>query len=265
MEIDWDLDKQYIFLIEYFVHEAVYAHPLNLAKQPALAFRFLDFPTQILHSREPQKLTFKCGKKCRFAMNPAYLRKGLFENPFYVMLVDATKDNVQILASSSVNISCFTKDNDFLKLASENKQIRRNTVILFDKVRNEVGKIDLTLCISRDSTVPIQKPIIEAEKSEMKIEKIVHEIKEEMPISEPPEIIKKPEPKIMSTIGIQAKIEEKKPNSENENLSNQKSKTVPENKEEKSFKSQKIEKKTISIADMAQQTYCPPAMFFEKK
>ena len=76
------------------------------------------------------------------------------------MLIEAEKTNIQILASCSLKISCFANDNDFLKTEVEGKKYKRNTVMLFDKMHNEVGKIDLTICISRESIRPVDKSVL---------------------------------------------------------------------------------------------------------
>jgi hypothetical protein len=57
---------------------------------------------------------------------------------------------VEILGSASVNIGCFTKDNQFL-MPIQYKNPRRNFVVLFDKMRNKIAKIDMTMCIFRES------------------------------------------------------------------------------------------------------------------
>lgn len=249
--MDWGVDKQYVFVLEYFVHGVVYAHRITAVSKPALAFRFLDFPTQLLSSRENDMLVFKYGKKSRFLMEAAVLRKGLIEHPFYVMLVDARKERTQILASCALKIACFVNDNDFLK--AEDRRVRRNPVALFDKMRNEVGKVDLSLCVYRESATPAAssvqpKFIATAEAGVMTNGELDVRIPSPVKVVQHEAVVTK-ENMSMRNNGVQTQP----PLYE-----------IPKPKREKKPAKRQEHKATISLADMAQQCYCPPAMFFQK-
>ncbi len=283
--INWDLDKQYLFQLEYFVHDFAYVHPISAVKQPALAIRFMDFPTQLLNSRSKSKLLFRCGRRSKFTMNPAYLRKGLFDSPFYVMFIDAVKsrynpattpvfNSVQILASSAVNISCLCKNNDFLNLG-EKKTIRRNVVTLFDKVRNEVGKVDLTLCLSRVSPLPVEVHKVAATAQE-ETQSAPQAGKRSEGATQTVMIIEKaaPQPERLAAAESITKVEAAVATEEfgKENAAGGNRETDHQARSAKKGKEKRMspgsaEKKRAaagSIADLAQQCYCPPAMFFQK-
>jgi len=249
MEIDWGIDKQYVFALEYFVHDILYAHRITAVKRPALAFRFLDFPTQILNSRANDALVFEYGKKSRFLMEPANLRKELIERPFYVMLLDAHKDHVQILASCALKITCFINDNDFLK--TEEKRIRRNTVMLFDNMRNRVGKVDLSLCISRESITPagttIQPKFIDTAEAG-----VVTSGDIEIGIPSPVKIVQNKATVIKENMIARSNATQTLPPPYQ----------PPKPKREK--KVEKEKKKMMTLGEMAKQCYCPPAMFYHK-
>ena len=75
--------------------------------RPAVAIRFLDFPTLIIHGEltNDGRLVFAKGKTTSFKMHSEDLRAALLTKPLYVMFIDATGGNVQMLASSNVNIN----------------------------------------------------------------------------------------------------------------------------------------------------------------
>ena len=63
---------------------------LNVQK-PAIAIRFLDFPTLIIESDILGDGTLKLGKgkNCNFKMHSQDLHSALLSKPFFVMFVDA--------------------------------------------------------------------------------------------------------------------------------------------------------------------------------
>ena len=89
--MDWSIHREQCFILEYLIQEVKYGKNLKHVANPALAVRFLDFPTQIIYSRsiDPSQLVFFSGKKCKFFTNFAILRDSLQELPLYIMLVDA--------------------------------------------------------------------------------------------------------------------------------------------------------------------------------
>ena len=54
------------------------------------------------------------------------LRKALESKPFYVMFIDANTKNVQMLASSNVNISTLADNENFLSEEKADVNLRRN-------------------------------------------------------------------------------------------------------------------------------------------
>lgn len=103
--------------------------------RPAVAIRFLDFPTLILHGELMQdgRLAFGKGKSTSFKMHSEDLRAGLLTKPFYVMFIDASSGNVQMLASSNVNISVLGQKYEFFERETININLRRNYLFLFDQ------------------------------------------------------------------------------------------------------------------------------------
>ena len=60
--------------------------------RPAVAIRFLDFPTLIVHGEllPDGRLIFGKGKSTNFRMHSEDLRAALMTKPFYVMFIDAS-------------------------------------------------------------------------------------------------------------------------------------------------------------------------------
>ncbi len=98
---DERLTGDYLFKFQFFVHECALTKDFfNIAK-PALALRFLDFPTLILDGNplspltligsisQSNQLVFAGGKKCNFKMNSEELREALSNKPFFIMFIDA--------------------------------------------------------------------------------------------------------------------------------------------------------------------------------
>ena len=98
---------EYFFKFQFFVHQLALTKDFFNVARPAVAIRFLDFPTLILHGELMQdgRLSFGKGKSTSFKMHSEDLRAALLTKPFYVMFIDASSGNVQMLASSNINIS----------------------------------------------------------------------------------------------------------------------------------------------------------------
>ena len=75
---------------------------------PAIAIRFLDFPTFVMKARvQGGKLALNTGKKCSFKMHSDDLQGLLLTKPAYVMLVDADPTSTKIIASCTINLKQF--------------------------------------------------------------------------------------------------------------------------------------------------------------
>ena len=118
--------------------------------RPAVAIRFLDFPTLIIHGEltKDGRLAFGNGKSTSFKMHSEDLRAGLLTKPFYVMFIDASSGNVQMLASSNVNVSVLGQKYEFFERETVNVNLRRNYVYLFDQTQREAVKMDVSLGVS---------------------------------------------------------------------------------------------------------------------
>ena len=83
----------YFFKFQFFVHECILLKDFFNIARPAIALRFLDFPTLILEGTLNQstgRLRFSQGKKCNFKMNSEDLGRALQTKPFFVMFIDAS-------------------------------------------------------------------------------------------------------------------------------------------------------------------------------
>jgi hypothetical protein len=125
----------------------------NVTK-PAIALRFLDFPTLILEGQLNQttgRLRFGQGKKCNFKMNSEELAKALASKPFFVMFIDASSNNIQMLASSNVCLQTYASNSEnpeFLQPERPNFNLRRNFIQLYDPMRSEVVRLDVSIGVS---------------------------------------------------------------------------------------------------------------------
>ena len=88
------LTGDYLFKFQFFVHECALTKDFFNVVKPALALRFLDFPTLILDGAVTgsNQLRFTGGKKCNFKMNNEDLREALVNKPFFIMFIDAQPD-----------------------------------------------------------------------------------------------------------------------------------------------------------------------------
>ena len=86
-DFNFSIAAEYNFVFEYFVHEVSYAGAFHPNSIIAVAVRLLDYPTQILYSRDMKEMLFMNGKRCRFQIPFAQFRNILLNYPLYVMLV----------------------------------------------------------------------------------------------------------------------------------------------------------------------------------
>ena len=63
-------------------------------EKPAIAIRFLDFPTLVIPAdlQSDGRLEFRKGKSTCFKMHSDELKSALLNKPFYVMFIDAVTD-----------------------------------------------------------------------------------------------------------------------------------------------------------------------------
>ena len=94
------------------------------------------------------RLAFGNGKSTSFKMHSEDLRAGLLTKPFYVMFIDSSSGNVQMLASSNVNVSVLGQKYEFFERETVNVNLRRNYVYLFDQTQREAVKMDVSLGVS---------------------------------------------------------------------------------------------------------------------
>lgn len=82
---------EYFFKFQFFVHQLTMIRDFYNVKRPAVAVRFLDFPTLVIQGElmPDGRLQFEKGKSTSFKMHSEDLRKGLLNKPFFVMFIDA--------------------------------------------------------------------------------------------------------------------------------------------------------------------------------
>ncbi|CDW82200.1 UNKNOWN [Stylonychia lemnae] len=74
-------------------------------------------------------------------MNSEDLKTALTQKPFFVMFVDAQPNN-------NVSLLLFAQDQAYFEVETQNLNLRRNYLYLFDNLKNEVMKLDSTIGIS---------------------------------------------------------------------------------------------------------------------
>lgn len=143
-----------IFLYEFFVFELYTPKEIfKTLKQPLLAFRLLDFPTQTIEGNINETkgtVLFNQGKSCFFEMEIHNLKECLTNEPLYVMFVDMNYGDMRILGSSRVNISIFAYDNFVQYSGHTPPQPRRNILKLFDNDATNVAEFEIALLIRRE-------------------------------------------------------------------------------------------------------------------
>ena len=83
----------YFFKFQFFIHECQLLKDFYNVHKPAVALRFLDFPTLIMEGQLNQttgRLRFTQGKKCNFKMNSDDMQRAIISKPFFVMFIDAS-------------------------------------------------------------------------------------------------------------------------------------------------------------------------------
>jgi hypothetical protein len=78
------------------------------------------------------RLSFGKGKSTSFRMHSEDLKAGLLTKPFFVMFIDSNPKDVQMLASSNVNINVLATNYEFFERETANVNLRRNYLFLFD-------------------------------------------------------------------------------------------------------------------------------------
>ena len=83
---------EYFFKFQFFVHQIALTKDFFNVGKPAIAIRFLDFPTLIIHGElmPDGRVAFGKGKSTNFRMHSEDLRAALLTKPFYVMFIDAS-------------------------------------------------------------------------------------------------------------------------------------------------------------------------------
>ena len=107
-------------------------------------------------------LRFDNGKKCNFKMHSEDLRNSLMSKPFFAMFVDATSQNVIMHASANISIGVYGQNYEFFEDEKLNWNLRRNYISLFDNMKNEVMRLDVSIGISlcnRDETTRLQSQL----------------------------------------------------------------------------------------------------------
>jgi hypothetical protein len=101
----------YYFNFQFFAHEISVGKDFTNVRYPAIAIRFLDFPTLLIRAsiNKGGRLGLEVGKKCSFKMNSDDLSSCLVSKPAYVMFVDADPKNTSILASCTLSLSLFSR------------------------------------------------------------------------------------------------------------------------------------------------------------
>ena len=81
---------EYFFKFQFFVHNVNLIKDFFDVTRPAIAIRFLDFPTLVIHGDllPDGRLSFNKGKSTTFHMHSEDLKPALENKPFYVMFID---------------------------------------------------------------------------------------------------------------------------------------------------------------------------------
>jgi hypothetical protein len=84
---------EYLFKFQFFVHDCNLLKDFFNIGKPAIAIRFLDFPTLIIEGQiqSTGRIKFGQGKKCNFKMHSDDLQSALLNKPFFVMFIDASQ------------------------------------------------------------------------------------------------------------------------------------------------------------------------------
>lgn len=84
----------YFFKFQFYVHQLTLTKDFFNVEKPAVAIRFLDFPTLIIHGSlaADGHLMFNKGKSTSFRMHSDTLKQSLLSKPFYVMFIDSNTE-----------------------------------------------------------------------------------------------------------------------------------------------------------------------------
>ena len=147
----------YYFTFQFYAHD-IGTHRDFHVRHPAVAIRFLDFPTLLIRAAigPNNRLQLGAGKKCSFKMHSEDLNQALLSKPCYVMFVDADPKQTTILGSCTLNLGLFTRDQAYFNPLDPSLNVKRSVISLFDQVKAPVGKIDSTITLSL-----LDKPTIE--------------------------------------------------------------------------------------------------------
>ena len=116
VEIRERIPGEYIFTYQFYVHALHFAREFRNVARPAMAVRFLDFPSQVIPGTVRPldgSLAFETGKKSSFRAHSDELRKSLTTKPLFCMFVDADPQHVHIVASSSVDVGIYAENDAF--------------------------------------------------------------------------------------------------------------------------------------------------------
>ena len=150
----------YYFWFQFFAHKISFSKDLYNVKNPAIAVRFIDFPTLLIKAKinSDGTIGLESGKKTIFSMHSDDLYGALKARPAMVMLVDADPTNVNILckfyiqiiilASTSISLKIFAENKNFLNYEDPSSNLKKSPITLFDSLRNPIAKLDSTICIS---------------------------------------------------------------------------------------------------------------------
>ena len=88
----------YYFCFQFYAHDIHFSKDLFNIKNPAIAIRFLDFPTLLIKATISSNGTIilGSGKKTSFSMHSEDLYAWLDSKPAFVMFVDADPVNTSI-------------------------------------------------------------------------------------------------------------------------------------------------------------------------
>lgn len=121
--------------------------------KPAIAVRFLDFPTVVIRAERQELSTNKTsyeiqsGKSCLFKMDKELLHKRLQNTPLYIMLVDTCSTKTKLLASTTLSlVSCF--QNMLIHIEETGLDIptvsgKKGKFIMYNLMGTEVATIKL--------------------------------------------------------------------------------------------------------------------------
>ncbi len=82
---------EYFFKFQFFIHNLHLTKDFFNVIRPAVAIRFLDFPTLAIQGdlTPDGRLMFNKGKSTSFKMDSDELKRALENKPFYVMFIDS--------------------------------------------------------------------------------------------------------------------------------------------------------------------------------